>query len=342
MPVDDNQTQSTFTTENTTTSLPQDTPIPSLDPAPTPSADSLSVSASINPLPQGAPTQPLNTAPPLTNIPQGLSAAEMNDPNNIRVTIPDSDAPIVILFGPPACGKTMTLVRLTRFLKGKGYTVSPERSFRPSYDENYKTLCDTFDETMNSDNAAASTDFISFLLVKVFKAGRCICQILEAPGEHYFGPMNPNAPFPTYINTISNNGKNRKVWLIMVEPNWLNEQDRRNYVSRIGNLKKRMRPKDSAVFVFNKIDLAEDLVISPGQVRVPEAIKRIKGLYPGIFGPFENQNPITKIFKEFNCEFVPFQTGTYTPNANGVMKFQDGADEYCVNLWDTILKKIRG
>lgn len=55
----------------------------------------------------------------------GLSLAEMNDPNSIRVTISDHDAPLVILFGPPACGKTMTLVRMTRFLQSEGYTVSP-------------------------------------------------------------------------------------------------------------------------------------------------------------------------------------------------------------------------
>lgn len=66
----------------------------------------------------------------------GLSAAEMNDPNSIRVTISDPKAPLVILFGPPACGKTMTLVRMTRFLKSEGYTVSPIRTFRPTSDTN--------------------------------------------------------------------------------------------------------------------------------------------------------------------------------------------------------------
>ena len=47
-----------------------------------------------------------------TQNPQGLSVEELRDPNKISVTIADKDAPIVVLFGPPACGKTMTLVRL--------------------------------------------------------------------------------------------------------------------------------------------------------------------------------------------------------------------------------------
>ena len=41
----------------------------------------------------------------------GLSATEMNDPASIKVTVSDSKAPLVILFGPPQCGKTMTLVQ---------------------------------------------------------------------------------------------------------------------------------------------------------------------------------------------------------------------------------------
>ena len=44
----------------------------------------------------------------------GLSAVEVNDPNKIQIEIADKEAPIVILFGQPACGKTMTLVRMTR------------------------------------------------------------------------------------------------------------------------------------------------------------------------------------------------------------------------------------
>ena len=66
----------------------------------------------------------------------GLTAEELKDPNKISVTIADKDAPIVVLFGPPACGKTMTLVRLTRFLRENGYTITPIRTFRPNYDPN--------------------------------------------------------------------------------------------------------------------------------------------------------------------------------------------------------------
>ena len=120
--------------------------------------------------------------PPSDRI-TGLISEEINDPNKISVTIADKDAPIVILFGPPACGKTMTLVRLTRYLRENGYKIEPIK--------------------------------ISFMLVKVSKNGRTICQILEAPGEYYFNPKAPRSQFPRYFNAIKSS-KNRKIWTIMV------------------------------------------------------------------------------------------------------------------------------
>ena len=104
----------------------------------------------------------------------GLSAEELKDYNKISVTIADKDAPIVVLFGPPACGKTMTLVRLTRFLSENGYTITPVRTFRPTHDTNYSDLCDNFGTMIYQDDAAKSTYRISFMLVKVSKKGRKI------------------------------------------------------------------------------------------------------------------------------------------------------------------------
>lgn len=282
-----------------------------------------------------SPTTP-NEGTPMS----GLSDAELNDPNSIAVTIPDRDAPLVVLFGPPACGKTMTLVRLTRYLKGQGYIVSPVRTFRPSADTNYTALCDNFNAMMNSNNAAASTNRISFMLVEVIKNDRRVCQILEAPGEYYFNPEQPNAAFPNYVNTIINSN-NRKVWAIMLEPNWKDETDRRNYVSRIHFLRQCMRPRDRAIFVLNKVDLTS-FGQGLGRVNAQAALKEVKDLYPDVFVRFENQNPITRLWKQYNCDFAPFQTGTYTPTVMGHSTFQEGPDEYCQGLWSKIMNNIRG
>lgn len=274
----------------------------------------------------------------------GLSDEEIKDPNKIQVTIADKDAPIVVLFGPPACGKTMTLVRLVRFLKKmKKYTVTPIRTFRPNTDKNYEWMCDNFNSMINSDQAQAGTDRMNFMLVKISEKGRTICQILEAPGEYYFNPKNPNAPFPRFFDHITSTNA-RKIWTIMVEPDWENEIDRLNYVDRISSrLKKRMTSKDKVIFVYNKIDKTDFLIDNSGSFYLEPARNDInKYLYPDIFKAFKNNNPITKIFTPYNLEFTVFQTGYYQETVDGERTFENGPDVYPRRLWEIILKKVRG
>ena len=280
--------------------------------------------------------------PPQTinaNTSSGGIQNQYNDPNKINVTIANKDVPLVILFGPAACGKTMTLVRLNRYLRNKSFKISPVRSFRPADDQNYRDLCDNFDSMINQSDASKSTALIEFMLVEVLNNGKSLCQILEAPGEYYFDPINPHNPFPNYVNTVINS-TNRKIWCVFVEPDWENDPDRRNYASRIHQLKKRMRPKDKTIFVFNKIDKT-DYVIAPGRVNVSQARKNVSDLYPDIFVPFRNMNPITRFFSEWRCDFVPFQTGDFTQSATD-LTYQQGPEEYPAILWNTICKHIRG
>lgn len=276
---------------------------------------------------------------------RSLSEKELNDPDQINVTIADKNAPLVILFGPPKCGKTMLLVRLTRFLKARGYTISPIKTFRPSYDEKYKYICEHYDVMINQTDAAKSTDIMNFMLVEILKDGRRLCQILEAPGEHYFDPTLLEAnkdqfsKFPNYVNTIANSD-NRKIWCVMLEPDWKDLEVRNNYVTRIHSLKQRMRPKDRTIFVFNKIDLT-NFVISPGRINIRQARRDVENLYPGIFAPFRNMHPITRFFSEWRCDFVPFQTGDFTKSST-TLTYQEGPREYPAKLWSIILKRING
>lgn len=282
-----------------------------------------------------------------TSIPvneNGLNLEEQTDANKIKVTIADRNSPLVVLFGPPSCGKTMTLVRLTRYLQSKGYTVEPDKSFRPAYDKTYKDICVNFDSMINADDAAKSTSHISFMLVKVLYQGKTLCQILEGPGEYYFNPTSPKAEFPKYVNAIINSN-NRKIWAIMVEPdstnNRMDEEARRNYVNKVHRLKTKIKQRDKIMFVFNKID-ETPFVIGPGNIKYGLALQHTDYLYPNIFVPFKNVNPITKWIWPYNFDFIAFQTGDFSQAADGTYTFEEGHDVYPMKLWNIIQKRIRG
>ena len=274
----------------------------------------------------------------------GMSYEELNDPNKIKVTIADYKTPLVVFFGPPACGKTMTLVRLTRYLQSKGYTIKPVTSFRPAYDKNSRDMCENFDAMIGSEDAAKSTKKINFMLVQVLYEGKPMCQILEGPGEYYFSPENPNAKFPKYVNAIISS-QNRKIWAIMVEPDNTNTrmdvEARRQYVVKLNALKTKIVPKDKVMFIFNKID-ETPFVISPGNIKYAQALQHTDFLYPNIFVKFKNVNPITKLWKPYNFDFVAFQTGDFSEAADGTLTFEQGPDAYPQKLWEFIRKRIIG
>ena len=271
----------------------------------------------------------------------GLSQAEINDPNAITVTISDTESPIVILFGPPGCGKTMTLVRLARYLRTIKFKLDPVSSFRPASDTHYARMCQTFPSMIGSNDAANSTQGISFMLVRVLdNEGRVKCQILEAPGEYYYDPNNslePNVSFPAYLNTIKNS-KSRKIWCFMVEPKWRFLSQASNYVAKIEKCKKYMRSTDKVIFVLNKIDQTPFLM-SPGEVNMKSARKEVTDLFPGIFTLFQKRGVFGM---SDNFSLVPFQTGDYTSKLDGGYSYQEGPDEYPKAFWNTIVALIRG
>lgn len=263
-----------------------------------------------------------------------------NDPDKIEVTISDKRIPLVILFGPPTCGKTMTMIRLARFLKKEGYEITPVKTFRNSNDKTYEKDCNQFNEKIRKNEAPEGTGNINFMLIDITKKGRRLCQILEAPGEGFFDPSHPEKSFRGYVKTIINS-ENRKIWCIVVEPDWLDKSDRNAYVSRIELLKSKMDHRDRTIFIFNKIDKTK-FVISRGRVNIREAFREVESLYEGIFDLFENKNPITRFFSKWRCDFIPFQTADFTKAIDSSIMYQEGPNEYPSRLWSTILKHIKG
>lgn len=273
-------------------------------------------------------------------INSGLTDEEERDPNKIQVVISDP-APIIIMFGARSSGKTMTLVRLTRWLKANGYQVEPDRNFRPSNSKFYQQMCDSFDENVNSNYAAGRNQILNFMLVKVMNQyGEPICQILEAPGEHYFDDKFPNKEFPLYINNITT-VDNPKTWMFIVESNWRDKSDRVNYADKIIKMQSLIEPSDRVIFTCHKADKHRALFYK-GMPNEKQFFKNIYNEYPGIFSKYENSNPITRLWRKYNFDFVVFSAGTFNETMDGGLSYNQSKDRYPAMLWKAILRTVRG
>lgn len=272
---------------------------------------------------------------------KGLSDTEIKNPDAIIVTVSDPSTPVVVLFGARTSGKTMTLIRLTKYLEGMGYNVVPDPIFRPDADTHYQRMCNEFGTLAHSDYAAVGNDVMSFMLVKVISpSGRTLCQILEAPGEHYFDSDIPDRKFPAYIENISKTIKNRKTWMFIVEENWGGSQKVRDlYAKKIQDMQRRIKPSDKIIFTCHKVDKSAHFG-PDGRPNVSVIFRNIKNQYPGIFDKYVNRNPITRWFAPYKFSFVTFSAGAFNATGDGRQVYTPGEDFYPQKLWEAIKKNI--
>lgn len=261
------------------------------------------------------------------------------------IKIVDKDSPIVLLVGPPASGKSMTLVRLSRYLRKEGYTVRPDYTFKS--DPLYKARCERFMENLSTKEALEGNALNEFLMIKVVKHGRTVCQILEAPGEHYFKVKSHgnNKPknFPPYLTEITRNMKNRKIWVFITEAEW-NEHasEKTAYVEMIRACKNQiLRPTDRCILLYNKIDRKEELYEN-GRLNSQAAEKAMMDEYEKLPEVFRNQNPLTSLWRKYNYIFVPFCSGYYTKQPGGKERYNESEELYPRVLWENLMKCIKG
>lgn len=275
------------------------------------------------------------------------------DPDKITVQVSNPQAPVILLFGAPSSGKTMTLVRLARYLrKNKGYSVSVDPLFVTSkdvweYEENTKK----FNEMLNTTTALPGTAYNDFLFIHIHdQKGNLICQILEGAGEDYFsssmtGDNRVKKQFPPYMAGIFSR-RNKKVWIFLTEPNWaVNQLDRDEYVERIKNCKNsdNFDPKrDKSIILYNKIDKTQ-YVLGKGVINERAAKNACRNEYNGIFEIFKTNNPLPFFVDKYTCKFVPFSTGKFGDAAKGQLGHYEMSDDvYPKKLWETIEQCIKG
>lgn len=259
--------------------------------------------------------------------------------DDIDVKIPDTVTPIVILFGPDGSGKTSVFLRMIRYLEEHGYHVEPERFFRPSYDMHYTRMCDELREQVyNIGYVPSPNDAIDFMLVKVLKDGYPVCQILDAPGWHYFNGR-ADIGFPTYINRIFATD-NRKILAFFVEQDWGVSQDARTlYAKKICRMQRMISPKDKVIFLFNKADQWEaSQYNNAGRPILSVFFKKIGLQYPCIFEKYTRKGLARFIFGKYGFDVVCFSSGMLTETPYGRQTWVAGKDFYCADLWKTITK----
>ena len=270
------------------------------------------------------------------------------DPNDITVRVSDPRAPIILLFGAPSSGKTMTLVRLARYLREKKeYSVSVDKRFVTTKDVwEYEENAKKFNDMLSTTTALPGTDRNDFLFIRICdRKGTVICQILEGAGEDYFPSTRTNRvhkQFPSYMTGIFN-CNNKKVWIFLTEPDWKVEQrDREDYVQRIAYCKSQyIAKRDKSIILYNKVDTT-NFVMSAGVVHTENAMKECNNEYAGIFSVFRNDNPLPWA-KKYTCKFVPFSTGEFGDAADGELGHYDiSHDAYPARLWETIEQCIKG
>lgn len=261
------------------------------------------------------------------------------------IKIGDKRAPIIMLFGPPTSGKSMTLVSLARYLRKQGYTVKADPTFKS--DNAYKARCDQFHKNLNTTEALQGNALNEFLMVKVINHGTTVCQILEAPGEHYFNPKKPDEVsarnFRPYLTEIIRNLPNRKIWVFITEAEWnVHASVKDSYVARIRGCKHQLlKPTDRVVMLYNKVDQKEEL-FEDGHLHVSSAENAMKDEYEGLAAVFKNTNPVTSLWRRFNYRFVPFCTGYYTKQVGGKYKYNESEEHYPRLLWAGLMECIKG
>ncbi|MBR3798535.1 MAG: hypothetical protein IKJ59_14010 [Clostridia bacterium] len=275
-----------------------------------------------------------------------LTQEEEKDVNSIEIGI-SRNIPIVILFGARASGKTMALVRLSRWLENNGYDVEPVRDFRPSTSKHYQKMCEDFAKNIHSSTAHDSTNVLSFMLVQVSKNGKSICQILEAPGEHYFDEAKTNMDFPTYIQGLTKakvNGKRvPKTWVFIVECKWKGyegQQIRPLYAKQISKMLNKLDRSDRVIVLCHKAD-KQDTYFVKNNPDTSKFLTEIKSDYAPMFERLNN-GFLSRLLKPetFKYDFVVFSAGDFNKRADGKYQYTESDDKYPERFWKAISKSV--
>lgn len=224
-------------------------------------------------------------------------------------------APIIIPFAPVHFGKTCLLYRLIYYLQNKGYSVKCEEYMRSIY----------------SGCSPCATAIP--IQGKILWQGHIMAQFIDFPGDFLYDLYSPRKPSALKEVLASSN---KKIWLFLLDLDVLNgEFDRVSYSERISEVAAHISSNDKIIIVVNKTD-----IYSTGLKSKEDLIQAIYRQYPTVLNCFKNQNPVTKLWRSFNCDIIPFTAGFFCRTSNNREMFQRGLDIYPKQLWKAISKGL--
>lgn len=224
-------------------------------------------------------------------------------------------APIIIPFAPVHFGKTCLLYRLIYYLQNKGYSVKCEEYMRSIY-----SLCSPCSTAIPIQG-------------KILWQGHIMAQFIDFPGAFLYDSYSPRKPSALKEVLASSN---KKIWLFLLDLDVLNgEFERVSYSERISEVAAHISSNDKIIIVVNKTD-----VYSTSLKSKEDLIQAIYRQYPTVLNCFKNQNPVTKLWRYFNCDIIPFTVGLFCRTCDNKEMFQPGLDTYPKQLWEAISKGL--
>lgn len=300
---------------------------------------------------QPAPVENVKTGveEPVTNpVAETPAAASASSPF-ATPTIVNNTVPVVVFVGPPSSGKSMILVRLAKYLRNQGYTIKTDPTFLNTAD--YQRDCQEFNDKLNT--TIALNGSVKFLLVNVYKDGREVAKLLEAPGEDFYTTdpakirAGKNDRVEPYLSTIMTS-TNPKSYVMLLDLDsdisFRNDQYHRDSYSQrflnyfYPNIDKN---RDRIVLLYNKIDKTMFGNIN-GCDDSDGARKDAEMYYKSLFASMK----ITRFggfLTSDNFAFKTFCTGMFakqTDNVGNVYQTYNVASEvYPRDLWKEIISK---
>lgn len=237
----------------------------------------------------------------------------------------DKQAPIIIPFAPVYFGKTCLLQRLICYLQNKGYSVNFDACSMTQH------ICDEYMRSIYSRCSPCSTAIP--IQGKILWQGHIMAQFIDFPGAFLYDSHNPRKPSALKEVLASSN---KKIWLFLLDLDVLNgEFERVSYSERISEVAGYISSNDKIIIVVNKTDIYSTSLKSK-----EDLIQAIYRQYPTVLNCFKNQNPVTNLWRPFNCDIIPFTAGLFCRTYDNKEVFQPGLDTYPKQLWKAISKGL--